>query len=167
VTGLILAQTSTTAAPATTTTWWLIPAVIIIAILLVIGFWIWLKGRALSLPNSQVFQASRWSRGNRVFPAQVVISPASLTLYHPQWIGKLEESIHMAHISSIKIDTGVMFSDVLVETSGGHNPVVCHGHTKGDAVRMKQLIEKYQSEYYRTSPEKREAPPAPAPPVKR
>jgi hypothetical protein len=30
-------------------------------------------------------------------------------------------------------------------------------------VRMKQLIEKYQSDYYRTAPEKREAPPAPTP----
>jgi hypothetical protein len=137
------------------------------AILLAIGFWIWLKGRPLALPNSQVFRASRWSRNNRIFPAQVVITPASLTMYRPQWIGRFEESIHMAHIASIKIDTGIMFSDVLVETSGGHNPVVCHGHTKGDAVKIKQLIEKYQSDYYRTTPEKREAPPPPPPPQPR
>ena len=134
-------------------------AAIVVIVLLLVGVWIWRKSRTLTLPNSRVFRASRWSRGNRLFPAQVVITPASLTLYHPQWIGKLEESIHMAHISSIKIDTGIMFSDVLVETSGGHNPVVCHGHTKNDAVGMKQLIEKYQSDYYRTEPDKRQAPP--------
>ena len=164
VTGLILAQTSPTTAPATTTTWWLIPLVIIIAILLAIGFWIWLKGRELALPNSQVFQASRWSRGNRIFPAQVVISPASLTLYHPQWIGKLEESIHMAHVASIKIDTHLMFSDVFIETSGGHDPIVCHGHVKGDAVEMKRLIERFQSEYYKAGTAAVPAP-APAPPA--
>jgi len=163
VTSLILAQTTPTPAPATTTAWWLIPLVVVIAILLLIGLWIWLKGRDLIRPNSQVFHASRWSRGNRLFPTQVVITSGSLTLYRPQWIGKFEESVHMAHISSVKIDTGIMFSDVLVETSGGHNPVVCHGHTKGDAIKIKQLIEKHQSDYYRTAPDKREPPPAPTP----
>jgi hypothetical protein len=29
--------------------------------------------------------------------------------------------------------------------------MVCHGHTKGDAVRIKQVIELFQSEYYKES----------------
>ncbi len=105
------------------------------------------KGRRL--PGEHVFRASRLSRGNRLFPAQVVITPTSLSHFHPQWIGKLEESIHMAHVSSIKIDTHIMFSDVVIESTGGHNPILCHGHTKGDAVEMKKTIERYQSEYYK------------------
>ena len=64
----------------------------------------------------------------------------------PQWIGKVEESVHMSHVSSIKIDTNLIFSDVFIETTGGHNPIVCHGHTKGDAVRMKAVIEKFQND---------------------
>ena len=55
----------------------------------------------------------------------------------------------MAHIASVKIETGVLLSNVLIETSGGASPIVCHGHRKGDAVRMKQLIEQYQTDYYR------------------
>jgi hypothetical protein len=51
-------------------------------------------------------------------------------------------------VSSIKIDTNLVFSDVFIETTGGHNPIVCHGHTKRDAVDMKKLIEKLQSERY-------------------
>ena len=104
------------------------------------------KGRRM--PGDHVFQASRFSRGNRLLPAQVAITQDSITLYQPQWIGKIEESIHIAHVSSIKIDTNLMFSDVLIETTGGHHPIVCHGHTKGDAVKMKQLVEKLQSERY-------------------
>ena len=100
------------------------------------------------MPGDHVFQASRLSRGNRILPAQVAITPDSITLYQPQWIGKIEKSIHIAHVSSIKIDTNLIFSDVLIETTGGHHPIVCHGHTKGDAVKMKQLIEKHQSERY-------------------
>src|SRR4029079_7090653 len=125
------------------------------------------------LPGPHVFRASRLSRGNRLLPAQVIITPTSLTLYRPQWIGKLEESIHMAHIASIKIDTHVLFADITVETSGGQDPVICHGHSKGDAVEMKSVIEKYQSDYYRTSPTnpaasaRRAQPPQPLPPARR
>ena len=75
-----------------------------------------------------------------MFPTQVVITPSSVTHYTPQWIGKLEESIHMSHVASIKIDTNLMFSDVFIETTGGHNPVVCHGHSKGALIEMKRLI---------------------------
>ena len=126
--------------------------IIVIAVAVVAGlvFWIWWKGRRL--PGEHVFRASRFGRGNHLFPAQVTITPSSLTLYTPQWIGKLEESIHMAHVASIKIATHLVFSDIYVETSGGQDPVVCHGHTKGDAIRMKELIEKFQSEYYRGKP---------------
>ena len=45
-------------------------------------------------------------------------------------------------------DTNLNFSDVLIETTGGRNPIVCHGHTKGDAVEMKRIIEKFQSERF-------------------
>ena len=104
------------------------------------------KGRRM--PGDHVFQASRLSRGNRLLPAQVAITQDTITLYQPQWIGKIENSIHIAHVSSIKIDTNLVFSDVLIETTGGHHPIICHGHTKGDAIKMKQLIEKHQSERY-------------------
>ena len=49
----------------------------------------------------------------------------------------------------MKIDTHLFFSDVLIETSGGSDPVVCHGHWKSDAVRIKDLIERYQTEQFR------------------
>jgi hypothetical protein len=42
-----------------------------------------------------------------------------------------------------------MFSDLYIETTGGASPIRCHGHRKADAVRMKTLIEQYQTEYYR------------------
>jgi hypothetical protein len=96
-----------------------------------------------------VFRASRWTRGNRLFPTQVAITPTSVVQYTPRWIGKQEESIHMAHVASVKIDTHLVFSDVTVETSGGADPIVCHGHRKADAVRIKDLIERYQTEHFK------------------
>ena len=95
-----------------------------------------------------VFRASRLSAGNRLFPTQVLISPTSVIHYTPQWFGRLEHSIHMAHVASVRIDTKMLFSDVHVETTGGASPIRCHGHKKGDATRIQQLIEQYQTEYY-------------------
>jgi hypothetical protein len=133
------------------------------AILVLLVFWIARKGRLH--PGAHVFKASRLSRGNHLFPAQVAISSTSLTLYRPQWIGKFEESIHMAHIASIKIDTHFLFADITVETSGGKDPVICHGHLKTDAVEIKRIIEEYQSDLYRgRSPIAGPATPAGSPP---
>ena len=130
--------------------WWTLGAASVV--MLVIGVWVWLKGQPFM--QGDVFRASRLSRGNRLFPTQVAITPTSVVQYTPRWIGKREETIHMAHIASVKIETGAMLSNVIIETSGGSDPIVCHGHRKRDAVRMKELIERYQTDYYRGSVER-------------
>lgn len=121
----------------------------------------WSKGRPL--PGEHVFRASRLSAGNHLFPTQVAITPTSIVHYTPQWIGRFEHSTHMAHVASVRIDTGLMFSDVYIETSGGANPIHCSGHRKRDAMEMKGLIERYQSGYYGA----RDAAPGPGEPVSR
>jgi hypothetical protein len=118
----------------------------IVAIVAVIAFWVSLKNRPFMAGD--VFRASRLSRGNHLFPAQVGITPTSVVKYLPQWFGRQEENIHMAHVASVKIDTHMIFSDVLIETSGGSDPILCHGHRKGDAMRMQALIEQYQTAHY-------------------
>ncbi|PYQ76928.1 MAG: hypothetical protein DMG04_01650 [Acidobacteria bacterium] len=131
--------------------WW--TAAVASAVVVALAFWVWMKGRPFA--SGDVFRASRISRGNHLFPTQVLITPTSVVQHTPRWIGKREETIHMAHISSVRIDTGLLLSNVLVETSGGSDPIVCHGHRKGDAVEMKTLIERYQTDYYRGSSTRR------------
>jgi len=92
-----------------------------------------------------VFVASRLSRGNRIFPTQVAVTPTSVVQFKPQWLGRQEHSIHISHVASVTVDTGLLLSDVIIETSGGSEPIRCHGHHKGDAIRMKQLIDQYQT----------------------
>jgi hypothetical protein len=125
--------------------WWTLAAVVAVAAILIL--WIWRKGRPFA--QGDVFRASRLSSGNRLFPTQLLITPTAVVQYTPRWFGRREETIHMAHIASVKIETGVMLSDVLIETSGGSDPIACHGHRKADAARMKDLIERYQTDYYR------------------
>ena len=121
--------------------------VVAIAALAVPLLYFWSKGRPFA--DGDVFRASRWSRGNRFFPTQVAITPQAVVHYTPELVGRREQSIHMAHVSSVSIDTNLLFSDVIIETSGGSAPIRCHGHRKKDAIRMKLLIEQYQTAYYR------------------
>jgi len=128
--------------------WWGLAAAV--TVLLLVGLWIWTKGRKFA--EGDVFRASRLSSGNHLFPTQVLITPTSVVQYTPRWIGRQEQTIHMAHLSSVNIETGLILSDVLIETSGGSDPIVCHGHRKADASRMKSLIDRYQTDYYRGRP---------------
>jgi hypothetical protein len=122
-------------------------AIAVAGIFVIVLFVIWKKGRPFA--QGDVFRASRLSAGNRLFPTQVAISPTSVVHYTPEWFGRLEHSMHMAHVASVRIDTNLLFSDVYIETTGGASPIKCHGHRKADALRMKELIERYQTEYYR------------------
>jgi hypothetical protein len=128
--------------------WWTLAAAA--AVVAILAVWIWRKGRPFA--DGDVFRASRLSSGNHLFPTQVSITPTAVVQYTPRWIGRREETIHMAHIASVKIETRMLLSDVLIETSGGSDPIACHGHRKGDATRMKDLIERYQTAYYRGGP---------------
>jgi hypothetical protein len=114
--------------------------------LVALAWWVWRKSRPFS--SGDVFHASRLSAGNHLFPTQVLITSTSVVQYTPRWVGRLEETIHMAHIAAVKIETGMLLSNLLIETSGGSAPIRCHGHSKHDAATMKDLIERYQTSYY-------------------
>lgn len=126
------------------------------------GVVVWVKGRPFA--PGEVFRASRLSRGNRLFPTQVLITPTSVVHFTPQWIGRYEHSIHMAHVASVGIDTHLVFSDVLIETTGGATPIQCRGHYRSHAVKMKSLIERYQTAYYAAQATAAPAPGTPAAP---
>ena len=125
---------------------WIAALVVILVVAGVVVFF-WSKGR--KLPGPHVFRASRFSKGNLLYPTQVAVTPGSVVHYTPAFIGGQEHSMHIAHVASVLIDRKLFFSNVLIESSGGTSPVRCHGHRKADAVEMKRLIEQFQSEYYR------------------
>jgi len=131
-------------------TWLWIGGGAVLAVVILLVWVVVMKGRPFT--DGDVFRASRLSSGNRLFPTQVAITKDSVVQYKPKWIGHTEEVIHIAHIASVKIATGAVLSDIQIETSGGSDPISCHGHHKGDAVKMKSLIEQYQGTYYRNRP---------------
>jgi hypothetical protein len=122
---------------------------IVVVLVLLLTFAMWVVFRNLPFSDGDVFRASRLSRSNRLFPTQVAVTTSSVVHYTPHWFGAHEHSIHLAHVASVRVDSRVLFADVLIETTGGSGSIRCTGHHKSDAARMKTLIEQRQSEYYR------------------
>jgi len=97
------------------------------------------------MAEEHVFHASRLTSGNLVFPVRIIVTPQRVSKVKPHVVGTEEESIPISKVASVNIKTGLIWSDIRIDSSGGSNPITSHGHTKGDARRIRDLIEKYQS----------------------
>jgi hypothetical protein len=97
-------------------------------------------------PSAETFTASRLTQGNFLFPTRLVVSPLRVSRVKSRLFGSNEESIAMSKVASVHISTGVMWSEVRIESTGGTDPITSHGHRKGDAQRIRDLIERYQGQ---------------------
>jgi hypothetical protein len=91
------------------------------------------------------FTASRLTRGNLFFPTRILVSPLHVSRVKPRLFGNTEESIAISQVASVAISTGIIWSDIRIEPTGGADPITSHGHRKRDAVRIRELIESYQA----------------------
>jgi len=95
--------------------------------------------------SDQTFTASRWTRGNLWFPTRIVVSPLRVSRVKRRLFGSSEESISISQVASVKISTGIIWSDILIESTGGTDPITSHGHRKADALRIRDLVESFQA----------------------
>ena len=93
----------------------------------------------------ETFTASRWTRGNLFFPTRIVVGPLRVSRVKRRLFGSNEESISISQVASVKISTGVIWSDIVIESSGGTDPITSHGHRKADALRIRDLVEGFQT----------------------
>ena len=95
--------------------------------------------------DAAVFAASRWTSGNHLFPTQIAVFPTRVVRWTPKWIGHEEQTISIDQIASVKVSAGLFFADVIIETTGGSQPIVCHGHWKSDAEGIREKISEAQA----------------------
>ncbi len=94
---------------------------------------------------SESFQASRWTRGNFLFPTVIEVTDTAIIRRKRSWFSKDEISIALPKVASVHIKTGLIWSEILIESSGGTDPLTSHGHRKADARRVRELVEAYQA----------------------
>lgn len=72
------------------------------------------------------------------------------------WFSSNETSIHLQQVAPVHVETGLLWSDVLIESTGGTAAAASHGHHKADAQRIKELVEAAQTR--RLAPRAAESP---------
>src|SRR5665213_661740 len=95
---------------------------------------------------SETFQASRWTHGNFLFPTIIEVTEKAVIRHKRSWFSRDEISISISKVASVHIKTGLIWSNILIESSGGTDPLASHGHKKADAQRIRELLETAQGE---------------------
>jgi len=94
----------------------------------------------------ETFSASRWPQGNFFFPTKLVVSPQRVIGTKSRLFGSNEESIPISKVASVHISTGVIWSEIVIESTGGSDPITSHWHSKRDAQQIRDLIETYKAQ---------------------
>jgi len=95
---------------------------------------------------TETFKASRWTRGNLLFPTVIEVTDKAVIRRKRSWFSKDEISISITKVASVHVKTGLIWSDILIESSGGSDPLSSHGHRKTDAQRIRELVEAAQGD---------------------
>ena len=93
------------------------------------------------------FAASRWTRGNLWFPTVIEVNDTAVVRKKRSWFAKNEMSMHLQRVASVHVETGLFWAEILIESTGGTDPITSHGHRKADAQRIKDLIEAAQTQH--------------------
>jgi len=72
---------------------------------------------------AEIFAASRWTQGNFFFPTKIVVSPQRVSRIKSRLFGSNEETIVMSKVASVHISTGVLWSEIVIESAGGTDPI--------------------------------------------
>ena len=104
--------------------------------------------------DTETFKTSRWTHGNFLFPTVIEVTDKAVIRRKRSWFSKDEISISISKVASVHVKTGILWSDILIESSGGSDPLASHGHRKADARRIRELVEEAQGEPENLDPAK-------------
>lgn len=102
---------------------------------------------------SELFRASRWTSGNHLFPTVIEVTDKAVIRRKRSWLSQDEISVSITKVASVHIRTGMIWSEILIESSGGTDPLSSHGHSKADALRIKELVENALAQFVPRPPD--------------
>lgn len=87
-----------------------------------------------------IYEASRISgNDNAIFPDKLEIDPINVTYYKGTLVGYRKTVIAHANIASVRILSGLLFADIIIESTGG-GYVRANGFRKKDARAIIALL---------------------------
>jgi len=92
------------------------------------------------------YASSRLTSGNLLFPDEVTVAEDGIHFIKRRIFGSDEEIITYGKIASVKLNSGILFADITVETTGGSQPIFINGLMKGAAQEIKEAIRFYQGQ---------------------
>ena len=90
---------------------------------------------------TQTYTSSRWTSGNFWFPDHVELAGEGVLFRKRRLIGGDLESIRYEQISSVTVEKRLFFADLLLETTGGSEPVYINGLWISHANRAKRELD--------------------------
>jgi hypothetical protein len=92
-----------------------------------------------------VYHASRLTTGNRIFPANITVDGNQIRYRKNRWFGSTEEAINCQHVSSVRATHGMIWSNLIIETSGGSQPIQINGLSRTAAESIEAAIREAQA----------------------
>lgn len=86
-----------------------------------------------------VFSANRLSESNALFPDKIEIDAVNVIFYKGALIGYQTMVIARNNIASVRVIKGLLFADIVIESTGGGS-IVAKGFAKGDASEILKLL---------------------------
>ncbi len=87
----------------------------------------------------KIFQTSRWGGKSFWFPEKLILDDNSLTYQKKTLFSSKEVTIPYDKIASIKVEKGIAFADIFIETSGGER-IIIKGFNKSDAEKINDIV---------------------------
>lgn len=92
----------------------------------------------------RVYRSSRWSAGNTFFPDSIRLTREGMMFRKGRLFGSDYEHINYRAIASVKVNNGMLLSNVTIETSGGSQAVHLNGLWRSDAKEIQEGIRAMQ-----------------------
>ena len=93
------------------------------------------------------YRSSRLTKGNLFFPDRLVVYDDGIEFRKRGIIGGDEERIPFRQIASVSVRKGMLFADLMFETTGGTAPASLNGLWIGEAERAKADLEMRMREH--------------------
>jgi len=99
--------------------------------------------------EEKIYYSSRWTSGNMLFPDSLVLVRDGIVFRKVSLFGSREEHISYKSVASFRLNKGILFSTISIETSGGSQPIVVNGLWKSDAQEIQDTLRVFQRQAQR------------------